>query len=153
MRAVIGCDPGTNGAIVLLREDLTSIVARTETVEGLLAFLTATSTDRMFRNTPCFIEKVQGFPGQGPKTTGALMKNAGYCEFALTLAHFGTAPTTLLPTHWQKDFGVSSFEGDLSERYRLRKTWISDRVNSLSPIKIVKYATDAWALAYTQLHK
>lgn len=100
----IGIDPGKNGGIAVLDENI-RIVALSkmpDTPQDLLCFLSEIKFDKCM----CMLERVGGMPGNGGNAMFNFGKGYGHLEMAL-LAHNITTET-VTPNKWEKFFQLGS---------------------------------------------
>lgn len=95
---IIGIDPGANGGIAVYSVDLGRVVEVTkmpETPQELLKFL------RIYCiNSTCYLEKVQGMPGNGGGSMFNFGRGFGHIEMALLACKIPTV--TVTPQKWMK---------------------------------------------------
>lgn len=101
-RKIIAIDPGANGGIATYSLDdgrVIEAIKMPETPQELLQFL------RFYQlNSVCYLERVQGIPGNGANAMFNFGKGYGYLEMALLACKIPTISVT--PQKWQKDLQV-----------------------------------------------
>lgn len=102
MANIIGIDPGASGAIVVFRESGSIFVIKMPpTPNEILQFLKLHSV-----NSFCFIEKVQGLPGNGGSAMFNFGKGYGHLEMALLANKIPFE--TVTPQKWQPTYQLGT---------------------------------------------
>lgn len=95
---IIGIDPGVHGGIAVYSCDskkVIEVVKMPDTPKELLAFLKIYQ-----KNSVCYLEHVQGIPGNGASQMFNFGKGFGYIEMALLACKIPYTEVT--PQKWQK---------------------------------------------------
>lgn len=97
-KIIIGIDPGINGGIAISEGGkIVEAVKMPPTPAELLHFLKEKTEGKEVK---CFLEKVQGMPGQGANAMFVFGQGFGHLEMALLACNIPTSEIT--PQKWQK---------------------------------------------------
>lgn len=103
-KAIISIDPGTNGAICILKDSGETLTYKMpSTPKDIFELLREAKNEY---NVECFMEKVQGLPKMG----GSPMFNfgQGYGHLEMALIALGIKTVTTRPQEWQKAFSIGT---------------------------------------------
>lgn len=125
-KKIIAIDPGKNGGIVVYsidRDEVIYVGKMPETPIGILSVIS-----KYQKNSICYLEKVQGMPGQGGQAMFTFGKGFGWLEMALLCRKIKTIET--LPQVWQKALQLGSKGKKTTNQW---KTKLMERAQQLYP--------------------
>lgn len=153
-KIIIGIDPGNNGGISFGYEDGTLIdtTKMPQTPRDILDYLEHIKQIAGYDcndNVVCYLEKVQGMPGQGGMAMFNFGKGFGYLEMGLIGMNIQTVEVT--PQKWQKFFQLGASKSCSSKTEWKNK--LKAKAQQLFPkIKVTLWNADALLLYYYGVH-
>lgn len=136
-RKIIGIDPGVNGGIAVYSCDVKKIVEVAKmpgTPQELLTFL------RVYKcNSVCYLERVQGMPGNSASAMFNFGRGFGQIEMALLALKIPY--TEITPQKWQKELQLGHKGSKTSTQW---KNKLKERAQQLYPnLKITLATSDS----------
>lgn len=125
-KKIIAIDPGKNGGIVVYSIDRDEVIFVGKMPETPMDILLLIS--KYQKNAICYLEKVQGMPGQGGQAMFTFGKGFGWLEMALLCRKVKTIETA--PQIWQKALQLGSKGKKTTNQW---KTKLMERAQQLYP--------------------
>lgn len=135
----IGIDPGKNGGIAVMSDDvLLSVQKMPPTPKDLFDALQEHKDAQM-----CYLEKVGGMPGNGGPSMFNFGKGYGNIEMALIALKIPF--TTVTPQKWQKEYQLGVSKGLTTTQW---KNKLREKAQQLFPFVSIKlWGADALLIA------
>ena len=140
----IGIDPGKNGGIAVLDENIRMVALSKmpDTPQDLFYFL----SEYKDNNCMCMLERVGGMPGNGGNAMFNFGKGYGHIEMALLAC--GICTETITPNKWEKHFQLGTSGNYSKTEWKNR---LKAKAQQLFPSlgkKITLATCDALLIAY-----
>ena len=98
---ILGVDPGVGGALVILENNIPTLINNYSTEQDFIDVLEEASKEKI---DAAFIEKVNAFPGQGVASTWKFAQNYGFERGVIRTLKIPLHE--VLPQKWQKSLGL-----------------------------------------------
>lgn len=125
-KKIIAIDPGKEGGIVVYSLDRGELIEAIHMPETPMDVLTLIS--KYQKNAFCYLERVQGMPGQGGSAMFNFGKGFGHLEMALLARNIPTEEVT--PQKWQKELQLGTKGKKTTTQW---KTKLKERAQQLYP--------------------
>ncbi len=133
---IIGIDPGANGGVCIMNSDhaVINCIKMPHTPQDILDSLLPYKDDAV-----CYLERVQGMPGQGGMAMFNFGKGYGHIEMALMALKIPTISVT--PQKWQKHYQLGKLTNHSKTEW---KNVLKAKAQQLFPdIKVTLAIADA----------
>ena len=140
-RVFIGIDPGINGGIAIIYNDVYTVKKCPNTVQEMANELIALKDQAPNLPMYCVIEKVHSFPGNSGRSMFTFGNNYG--QWLGILATLKIPYTEVIPSKWMKHFGT------MKKNKKDRKNHLKHLAQQRYPeVKITLATADAMLIAH-----